>query len=46
MKRSRDEASRTRVLILAPVGRDAELACGVLEREQLSCRRFAPMSAI
>jgi signal transduction histidine kinase len=31
----RDKVTRTRVLILAPVGRDAALACGVLEREQL-----------
>ena len=30
-----DEIPRTRVLILAPVGRDAELACAVLQREQL-----------
>ncbi len=30
-----DETQRTRVLILAPVGRDAALACGVLNREQL-----------
>ena len=46
MKRARDEITRTRVLILTPVGRDAALACGVLEREQLSagdlpqCRAF------
>jgi hypothetical protein len=32
----RDDVTRTRVLILAPVGRDAALACGVLEREELS----------
>ncbi|HTB19421.1 MAG TPA: ATP-binding protein [Bryobacteraceae bacterium] len=30
------EQPRTRVLILAPVGRDAALACGVLNREQLT----------
>jgi signal transduction histidine kinase len=30
------EISRARVLILAPVGRDAELACAVLAREQLT----------
>jgi len=30
------EIPRTRVLILAPVGRDAALACSVLEREQLT----------
>jgi len=29
------DVSRTRVLILAPVGRDAALACSVLAREQL-----------
>src|ERR1700734_2800531 len=33
---SPEAASRTRVLILAPVGRDAALACGVLERERLT----------
>ncbi len=32
----RNEISRSRVLILAPVGRDAALACSVLEREQLT----------
>ena len=30
------EQPRTRVLILAPVGRDEALACGVLNREQLT----------
>jgi signal transduction histidine kinase len=30
------ETVRTQVLILAPVGRDAELACAVMEREQLT----------
>ena len=30
------EESRTRVLILAPVGRDAALACAVLKHEQLT----------
>jgi signal transduction histidine kinase len=32
----RKEIPRNRVLILAPVGRDAELATGVLKREQLT----------
>ncbi len=32
----RDDVTRNRVLILTPVGRDAALACGVLEREELS----------
>ncbi len=32
------EVSRTRVLILAPVGRDAALACSVLQREQLTAQ--------
>ena len=36
MSPSPEAASRTRVLILAPVGRDAALACGVLERERLT----------
>ena len=31
-----DEIERTRVLILAPVGRDAALACAVLKHEQLT----------
>jgi signal transduction histidine kinase/FixJ family two-component response regulator len=31
-----EESQPKRVLILAPVGRDATLACGVLEREQLA----------
>jgi signal transduction histidine kinase len=33
-----NEISRTRVLILAPIGRDAELARAVLEREQLTAQ--------
>ena len=39
MRRAEDpihEAPPTRVLILAPVGRDAALACAVLQREQLT----------
>ena len=35
MKHSRNHPLRTRVLILAPVGRDAALASAVLNQEQL-----------
>ena len=42
MKR-RARSHRPRVLILAPVGRDAALACAVLEREQLSRRDLSSM---
>ena len=41
MKPRARKRTRTQVLILAPVGRDAALACGVLEREQLSCRNLS-----
>jgi signal transduction histidine kinase len=30
--------ARTQVLVLAPIGRDAELACAVMEREHLTAR--------
>jgi len=32
------QTTRTQVLILAPVGRDAELACAVMEREHLTAQ--------
>lgn len=43
---SRSQSLRSRVLVLAPVGRDAALACGVLEREQIEASICADLDEL
>jgi hypothetical protein len=41
-----DETHQTRVLILAPVGRDAELACTLLQHEELIAETCSDVAAL